>query len=56
MGWQFDDKRAIHDELGPAFVLCTPGINEVIVADPTAVHTILTRRKDFVKPGIMYGR
>ncbi|KAI9713837.1 MAG: hypothetical protein M1820_000567 [Bogoriella megaspora] len=54
MGWQFDDKHAIHDELGPAFVLCTPSLNEVIVADSSAVHSILSRRKDFIKPAIMY--
>ena len=54
MGWQFDDKHAVHDKLGPAFVLCTPSINEVIIADPLTADTILHKRKDFVKPAIMY--
>lgn len=56
MGWQFDDKNAIHQELGPAFVLCTPGLNEVHLADPSAVHMVLTHRKEFIKPSIMYGQ
>ena len=56
MGWQFDDKDAIHRELGTAFVLCTPGLNEVHLADGSAVHAVLTRRKEFIKPSIMYGQ
>ena len=55
MGWAFQDKHALHDELGPVFVVVTPGGNEVIVADPQAAHTILSRRKEFIKPAIMYG-
>ena len=54
VGWQYPDKHAVHDRLGPAFVLCTPGINEVIVADPAAVNNLLSRRKDFIKPPIIY--
>ena len=54
MGWQFDDKHALHTSLGPIFTLVTPGGNELIVADPSAVHHILSRRKDFIKPAIMY--
>ncbi|PSR88502.1 cytochrome P450 [Coniella lustricola] len=54
MGWQYEDKDAAHRELGPAFVLCTPGVNEVHLADPAAVHTVLRQRKEFVKPGIIY--
>ena len=55
MGWTFQDKHALHDELGPMFTIVTPGGNEVTVADPQATDTILSRRKEFIKPAIMYG-
>ena len=55
IGWQFDEKHALHDELGPVFVIVTPGGNEVTVADAQGAHTVLARRKDFIKPAIMYG-
>lgn len=54
MGWSFDDKHALHDEYGPVFTLVTPGGNEVTVANAEAAHTILARRKEFIKPAIMY--
>ncbi|KAI9686047.1 MAG: hypothetical protein M1822_004030 [Bathelium mastoideum] len=54
MGWPFDDKRAIHDRLGSAFVICSPSCNEIIIADPAAVDNLLSRRKDFIKPAVMY--
>ena len=53
-GWQYDDAGAIHAELGPAFVLCTPSVNEVAVADPAAAHVIMSRRKEFPKPAKIY--
>ena len=55
IGWQFDEKHALHDELGPVFVIVTPGGNEVTVADAQVAHIVLARRKDFIKPAIMYG-
>lgn len=54
MGWTFHDKHALHDELGPVFIVVTPSGNEVSVADPQATHTILSRRKEFIKPAVMY--
>ena len=56
IGWAFDDKHAIHDkrEYGPIFILVTPGGNEVVIADGHATHAIFARRKDFIKPAIMY--
>ena len=56
MGWTFHDKHALHDELGPVFIVVTPSGNELSVADPQATHTILSRRKEFIKPAVMYGR
>lgn len=55
MGWSFDDKCALHKELGRAFTLVTPGSNEVWIADPDAAHAVLSRRKEYVKPRAMYG-
>lgn len=55
MGWSFQDKHKLHDKLGPLFTLVTPAGNEVTVADPQAAHAVLARRKDYIKPAIMYG-
>lgn len=55
LGWAFQDKHALHDELGPIFVIVAPSGNEVTVADAQATHTIFSRRKDFIKPAAMYG-
>ncbi|KAL9582917.1 MAG: hypothetical protein Q9212_003017 [Teloschistes hypoglaucus] len=54
MGWSFQDKHKLHDELGPLFTLVTPAGNEITVADPGVAHTVLVRRKDYIKPAIMY--
>ena len=55
IGWQFHEKHALHDELGPVFLIVTPGGNEVAVADAQVAHTVLSQRKEFIKPTIMYG-
>lgn len=52
--WTFDDKCALHDELGDLFSIVSPGSIEVVVADPNTAHDIFTRRKDFVKPARVY--
>lgn len=54
MGWSFDDKYALHKELGLAFTLVTPSLNEVWIADPDAAHVVLSRRKEYIKPAEMY--
>lgn len=55
IGWQFNEKHALHDELGPVFLIVTPGGNEVVVADAQVAHTVLSKRREFIKPIIMYG-
>ena len=50
----FDDKYALHKELGPAFVVVSPGGNDVFVADAEATHDVTKRWKDFVKPKEIY--
>ncbi|KAL8896183.1 MAG: hypothetical protein Q9192_003221 [Flavoplaca navasiana] len=54
MGWAFQDKHKLHDEIGPIFTLVTPAANEVTIADPEAAHAVLARRKDYIKPAVMY--
>lgn len=54
MGWTFNDKYALHKELGSLFAIVSPGAIEVIVADPDAAFAVLARRKDFTKSAVMY--
>ena len=56
IGWKFQDKHALHDELGPVFTIVTPAGCELSVADHKATHTVLSRRKEFIKPAVMYGK
>ena len=56
MGWAFKDKHALHDKLGSLFIVVTPAGNELTVAEPSVAHAVLTRRKEYVKPAIMYGK
>ncbi|KAK6858956.1 hypothetical protein PG995_004809 [Apiospora arundinis] len=51
-GWEFHDKSAAHERLGPAFVLVTTGLNRLISADPVMTGNILARRRDFVHPDV----
>ncbi|CAI6331411.1 unnamed protein product [Periconia digitata] len=51
-GWEFRDKSAVHERLGPNFILVSPGLNRFICADPATGQNILARRKDFVHPDI----
>lgn len=56
IGWSFDDKHALHDELGEIFTIVTPGGNEIVVADPETAQVVFSRRKEFIKPAVMYGQ
>jgi cytochrome P450 len=53
-GWTYHDGGAAHRTMGPSFVLCTPAYFEIVVADPTAALAVLTRRKEYTKPMIIY--
>ncbi|EMD63750.1 hypothetical protein COCSADRAFT_190936 [Bipolaris sorokiniana ND90Pr] len=50
--WEFRDKYAIHERLGPAFVYVTMGNNRLICADPAMASDILSNRKDYSHPDI----
>ena len=56
MGWTFQDKYALHNELGLVFTLVTPSGNEVWVADPNVAHLVLSKRKEYIKPNDMYSK
>ncbi|KAH7012545.1 cytochrome P450 [Microdochium trichocladiopsis] len=51
-GWEFHDKSAIHERLGPAFVIVTTSLNRFVTADPAMANAILARRRDFVHPDV----
>ncbi|KAE8834074.1 hypothetical protein PTNB73_09924 [Pyrenophora teres f. teres] len=53
-GWEFRDKAAIHEKLGPAFIFVTTGLNRLVCADPYMAHAIMMKRKDFVHTEITY--
>ena len=49
-GWEFQEKATESPRRSdPAFLLVTPGRNELWVEDPDLANTILARRKDFVQ-------
>lgn len=54
MGWPFDDKDALHKELGPIFTIVTPAGLEITVADPHVTNAVCVKRKEFIKPAVMY--
>lgn len=54
IGWQFKEKYALHGQFGDAFILVTPSVNELVVADPDAANEILGHRKEFIKPAVVY--
>ncbi len=49
-GWQIRNRHdSLHQRHGNAFMLVTPGDNELWCADPAMSQVILSRRKDFVQ-------
>lgn len=54
IGWQFEQGHGIHARLGPAFVLVSPSLIEVVIGEAAAAHNLLSRRKDFIKPAVLY--
>ena len=54
VAWMFHDQYRLHKELGRIFVLVTPSVNQIIVADPEVAYSTMLRRKEFIKPIDMY--
>ncbi|GAB1319536.1 Cytochrome P450 monooxygenase [Madurella fahalii] len=49
-GWHFEDKAQTHLHLGPVWALVTPVAVYLHFSDPGAIHEILSRRRDFIRP------
>lgn len=51
-GWGYDDSK-VHEELGPAWINSSSWGNDLVIADPDALVSLLTRWRQCVKrPGI----
>jgi cytochrome P450 len=46
-GWEANERHVIHQELGPAFMVVSPGGNWLCVSDATIFTEVLQRRTDF---------
>ena len=53
-GWEFGDRCQTHTELGDVFMLVTPSMNWMYVADAGLVSEIFQRRDDFRRPLQLY--
>jgi cytochrome P450 len=49
--WQ--DKNKLHQELGPCFIIVSPGMNMLCTNDPVAIDHVYKKMKDFVKPEVV---
>jgi cytochrome P450 len=49
LGFEWRDKGRLHDIHGPAYVIATPGLNQLIVADAAAGSTILKQHRTWQK-------
>ncbi|KAL2408265.1 Cytochrome P450 monooxygenase ORF6 [Exophiala dermatitidis] len=55
IGWTFKERYTVHAKYGEAFIIVSPGENEVILANPAAADDVTRRRNDFIKNPAMYG-
>jgi cytochrome P450 len=46
-GWEANERHIIHQELGPAFMLVSPGGNWLCISDASVIAEVLHRRTDF---------
>ena len=53
-GWHFGDKADTHLEHGPIWALVTPRDIHLHVSDSEAIHSIFSRRGEFIRPSKMY--
>ncbi|EXJ77289.1 hypothetical protein A1O3_10447 [Capronia epimyces CBS 606.96] len=55
VGWTFKEKFSVHARHGEAFIIVSPGENEIILANPSATDEVMRRRNDFIKNPALYG-
>jgi hypothetical protein len=53
-GWSFHDRYASQNEMGDAFLLVSPGKNDLFVSEAGAVDMILSSSKDYPKATELY--
>lgn len=53
-GWTFQAGYAVHQKYGDAFLVVSPGMVELFLADAAAIDAVTSRRRDFLKPIKMY--
>ena len=53
-GWYFGDKADVHLKHGPIWAFVTPRDIHVHVCDCEAIHSVFSRRNDFIRPQKMY--
>ncbi|KAH8699443.1 cytochrome P450 monooxygenase-like protein [Phaeosphaeriaceae sp. PMI808] len=46
-GWEANERHLVHQELGPAFMLVSPGGNWLCVSDASVFSEVIHRRTDF---------
>lgn len=46
-GWEANERHVVHQELGPAFMLVSPGGNWLCVSDASVFTDVIHRRTDF---------
>lgn len=49
-GWNFKDKFKAHQDIGKAFTVVAPSGLAIHVGDAAAANSIVSRRKDYLKP------
>ncbi|KAI1626444.1 cytochrome P450, family 5, subfamily A [Exophiala viscosa] len=55
VGWTYSERYSVHAKHGDAFILVSPGENDITLADPAATEDVMRRRNDFIKNPAMYG-
>lgn len=53
-GWTLDDRWRIHELYGEAFVIVSPGANEIYISNGAATVEVLTKYKTWPKPPDVY--
>lgn len=46
-GWEANERYRIHEELGPAYLLVTPGCTYLSISDPAIIADVIHRRTEF---------
>jgi len=53
-GWTLDDRWRIHERYGEAFIIVSPGANEIYISNGAVTVEVLTKYKTWPKPLDVY--